>query len=228
MLFLHCDFRASARLRLVDSTTVFGEKNLLKRDRLGLPHRRHGAALLAAASTTPSSSTARRAGTISTSPPCCCPPVGPRAEPHAPPRGPRWPRLPLHPLRRPRLHLLRRRPRAAHRRVGRRHATCNSATPSAPATTRKSPWRCSSASCAAPPARARLVLRPLCRLRHHAGGRAPAGPPLRRRIDKCPLAPNILRRRLDGAPWELVARPAGWPTPACAGGRAAAAWASTT
>ena len=159
MLFLHCDLRASARLRLI-MDDIFGEKNLLNEIvwvyHTGGMARRYF------------SRKARYHPFLSQDGQVrfqhrrrALPAHGAEAEPHAPPRGPRWPRLPLHPLRRPRLYLLRRRPRAAHRRLGRCQPPATARPPAHRLRHAKAARPAHAASCAAPPGRANWSSTPL-------------------------------------------------------------------
>ena len=202
MLFLHCDFRASARLRLI-LDDVFGEKNLFKRDRLGLPHRRHCAALLQPQARyhplLPQDAQVRLQHRGRALP-------RPRSRSrdhmrrHVDPDGPR---LPLHPLRLaasiPTMTTTPCRPRT----FGMMSATCNSATRSARATIRKKPLALLERIVKCASREGELVFDPFA----GSGTTLEAAFRLGRRfvgVDKCALVPNILRRRLEGAPWELL------------------------
>lgn len=104
MLFLHCDFRTSARLRLL-MDEVFGEKNLLNEIVWAYHTGGYGAALFQPQARhhpfLPQNAPVRFQYFRRAARAC-----GTETKPHAPPCGPGRPRLPLHPFRGEGVYLL--------------------------------------------------------------------------------------------------------------------------
>ena len=188
-------------------------KEPLKRDRLGLPHRRHGAALFQPQARYHPLLPQDGASTISTSTPCSARPrsrgrttCAATSTPMAASTAPSAPAAASTPI----TTTIPCRPRTC----GTTSATCNSATRSAPATTRKNRWRCLSASCAAPPARANWSLIPSPVRAPRSKPPARARPPLPGRGQVPAGAQHTApppRRRAVGA----AAARAEWPTAPC-------------
>lgn len=202
MIFVHCDLRASARLRLL-LDEVFGEDNLLN-EIVWVYHTGGARGDTSAASTTRFCFTARRAGTTSTSRRCCARRPS-RAATTCAATSTRTAGVTARSARAGGVHLLRRRPGAAHRRVGRRQPPA-AARPAAHRLRHSKTPGAARAHCALRFARGGDGARSLRRLGNDAGGRAAAKPAV---CGRRPLRVGAQHPAppLEGAPWELT-RPA--------------------